>query len=61
MRRIRDRLRQIGEFPESGRLVRRGEPIELREVFEGSYRIISVVARDHVEVLGIVHGRRDLL
>lgn len=59
--RITARTVQIAEFPESGRLVPRAEPLGLREIFEGSYRIIYVVARDHVEVLGIIHGRRDLL
>ncbi|MEX0784136.1 MAG: type II toxin-antitoxin system RelE/ParE family toxin [Dehalococcoidia bacterium] len=59
--RIRDRMKQIAEFPESGRLVPGAEALSLREVFESSYRIIYVVARDHIEVLGIIHGRRDLL
>lgn len=59
--RIRDRMKQVGDFPELGRLVPRAEPLGVREVFESSYRIIYVVARDHIEILGVVHGSRDLL
>ncbi len=50
---------QIGEFPRSGRVLPPAAAIEVREVLEGPYRILYVVARDHVEILGVLHGSRE--
>ena len=59
--RITERTKQIAEFPESGRLVPGAEMLGLCEIFEGSYRIIYVVGSDHVDVLAVIHARRDIL
>ena len=62
--RIIDRLTkrsiQIGAFPNSGRMVPEYERNEIREVIEGSYRIIYLVAPAQVQVLAVIHGARDL-
>ena len=64
-RRIVDRLTkrsiQISVFPFSGRVVREYELNEVREVIEGSYRIIYLIKEDEdqIEVLAVIHGSRE--
>ena len=64
-RRIIDRLTkrsiQIAVFPFSGRMVREYELNEVREVIEGSYRIIYLIkeAEDQIEVLAVIHSSRE--
>ena len=63
-RRVIDRLTkrsiQIGAFPFAGRMVREYELNEVREVIEGSYRIIYLIKEDEaqVEVLAVIHSSR---
>jgi plasmid stabilization system protein ParE len=54
---------QMATFPFSGRMVPEYELNELREVIEGSYRIIYLinVEESRVEVLALIHGSRDVL
>ncbi len=65
--RIVDRLTlrsiQIAKFPFSGRMVPEYELNEIREVIEGSYRIIYSIESEHgkVEVLAVIHGAREQL
>ncbi len=63
-RRVIDRLtrrsRQIGEFPLSGRPVPEFEHVQIREVFEGPYRIIYYLKPDQVDVLAVIHGAREI-
>ena len=64
-RRMVDRLtrrsKQIGAFPLSGRVVPEFENNQIREVREGSYRIIYYVKADQIDVLAVVHtSRQDL-
>jgi toxin ParE1/3/4 len=54
------RLRQAQEFPESGRRVPEAGDLEVREVIEWPYRLIYLAGPRAIEVLAIVHGRRDL-
>jgi len=64
-RRIVDRLTkrsaQISAFPFSGRMVPEYELNEVREVIEGSYRIIYLVKEDkgQIEVPAVIHGSRE--
>ncbi|MFL6285317.1 MAG: type II toxin-antitoxin system RelE/ParE family toxin [Pyrinomonadaceae bacterium] len=64
-RRIVDRLTkrsvQISVFPFSGRRVPEYELNEVREVIEGSYRIIYLVKEDEgqIEVLAVIHSSRE--
>lgn len=54
---------QIAKFPLSGRTVPEYRLREIRELIEGSYRIIYLVkeADDRIEVLSVVHHSRDVL
>ncbi len=64
-RRMVDRLTrrsiQIGAFPYSGRAVPEYELNEVRQVIEGSYRVIYLIKEDEdqVEVLAVIHTSRE--
>ena len=64
-RRIVDRLtrrsQQIALFPLSGRRVPEYDLDQIREVFEGPYRIIYYINPDQIDVLAVIHGARDVL
>jgi toxin ParE1/3/4 len=50
-----DRLQR---FPESGRVVPELDRADIREVIEGSYRIVYLVGPGVVHVLTVFHGAR---
>ena len=59
--RLTRRTKQIGAFPLSGRIVPEFENDQIREVLEGSYRIIYYVKPDQIDILTVVHtSRQDL-
>ena len=58
--RITARSKQVGQFPRSGRTVPEYEDEAVREVFEGSYRIIYELLPKRVDVLAVIHGAREL-
>jgi len=56
---IVDRTDALNEFPLRGRGVPEiGDP-NVREVFVYSYRLIYEVKQSDIEVLAVIHGRRD--
>ena len=64
-RRIIDRLtkrsKHIAAFPFSGRMVREYELNEVREIIEGTYRIIYLIKEDEeqIEILAVIHSSRE--
>jgi plasmid stabilization system protein ParE len=52
---------QIGKFPMSGRTVPEFRIEQIREVFEGPYRIIYYIKADCIEVLAVIHGAQNVL
>lgn len=54
------RLRQIREFPMSGRMIPELQHERLRDVLEQGYRILYEVFPDRVEVFGVVSSRQDI-
>jgi addiction module RelE/StbE family toxin len=66
-RRIVDQLTsrsiQIASFPLSGRSVPEYQLQEIRELIEGSYRIIYLVEDDknRIEILAVTHHSQDVL
>lgn len=54
---------QIASFPFSGRMVPEFELNEVRELIEGSYRLIYFINedKDAIEVLALVHSARERL
>jgi plasmid stabilization system protein ParE len=58
--RLTRRSEQFGEFPHSGRSVPEYMREDIREAIEPPYRIIYKVRDDRIDVLGVVHGARQL-
>jgi toxin ParE1/3/4 len=58
--RLTQRSRQICSFPQSGRIVPEFETEQIREVIEGSYRIIYLIKPDQIEILAVLHGAQKL-
>ena len=57
--RLTRRSEQIGSFPHAGRVVPEIEHPNIREVFEGPYRIIYRIRTDRIDVLAVIHGARQ--
>ena len=57
---LRSAARSLNEMPERGRRVPVLEPLELRELILGNYRLIYRVDPEAVVIVTIVHGARDL-
>jgi toxin ParE1/3/4 len=53
------RLDQARAFPDSGRIVPEVGRIDMREFIDPPYRLIYRVHPDAIEVLSIVHSRRE--
>jgi toxin ParE1/3/4 len=60
VRRVRDRARSLEEMAERGRVVPELEEPAVRELIVGSYRLIYEIEAADVNVLGLIHGARDL-
>lgn len=58
--RITSRSRQIAAFPRSGQMVPEYQDPDIREVIEGSYRVIYLVTSDDIRVLAVIHGAQLL-
>jgi plasmid stabilization system protein ParE len=59
--RLTRRSQQIVEFPFSGRKVPEYDVDQIREVIEGSFRIIYYIKSDQIDVLAVIHGAMDVL
>jgi plasmid stabilization system protein ParE len=55
------RLRQIRDFPRSGRVVPELQVECLREMLAQGYRILYEVFPDRVEIFGIISSRQDVM
>jgi plasmid stabilization system protein ParE len=58
--RVAAQLQHLLQFPEIGRVVPEAESPQVREVIEWPYRIIYRVRTETIEVIAVVHVRRDL-
>jgi addiction module RelE/StbE family toxin len=58
--RLTRRSEQIANFPFSGRLVPEFETEQLREVIEGSYRIIYYIKPEQIDVIAVLHAARNI-
>jgi toxin ParE1/3/4 len=56
--RLTRRSQQISSFPRSGRVVPEANDVNIREVLEGSYRIIYHLLDDEVDIIAVVHSAR---
>jgi len=59
--RIKSRTQILKSHPNAGRIVSEIENEQIRELIEGSYRIIyKVVSNNQIDILTIHHSTRDL-
>lgn len=58
---LTSRSKQIGHYPGSGRMVPEYEHEQIREVIEGSYRIIYHIKSSQIDVLAVIHVARNAL
>ncbi len=58
--RLTGRSQQIGSHPLSGRIVPEYEMSQIREVIEGTYRIIYYSKPDQIDVLAVIHGAMNI-
>jgi len=59
--RLTRRSIQIADYPLSGRKVPEYDAEQVREVIEGSYRIIYHITADRIDVLAVLHAARNAL
>jgi len=50
------RAKQLGRFPQSGRVVPESNLRSFRELIVGPYRILYLLVADGVEIVTVVHG-----
>lgn len=53
--------RRLAKHPRIGRMVPEYEVDRLRELLIGSYRLVYEITDERIEMLRILHGRRDFL
>ena len=58
--RLTRRSEQIANFPFSVRLVPEFETEQIREVIEGSYRIIYYIKPEQIDVIAVLHAARNI-
>lgn len=52
--------RSLNRFSERGRIVPELSDPAVRELFINNYRLIYRISESRVDILGLIHGRRDL-
>lgn len=57
--RLTRRSQQIGNFPQSGRIVPEVDLPQIREVLEGPFRIIYHIKPDQIDVIAVIHGSQQ--
>jgi len=57
--RLTRRSQQIGQFPESGRMVPEAGFPQIREVLEGPYRIMYHITPDQIDIIAVIHGSQQ--
>ena len=58
--RLLNRIDKLNDFPKQGRVVPEAGRVDIREIIFRGYRIIYRTAPDHLLVITVVHGSRDL-
>ena len=58
--RLTRRSEQIANFPFSGRMVPEFDTKQIREVIEGSYRIVYLIKPEQIDVLAVLHAAQNI-
>ena len=56
---IVEKTEDLISFPERGRIVPEIGDASVREIFVYSYRLIYEISPSGIEILGVIHGKRD--
>lgn len=56
---ILSKSEKLKRFPETGRVVRETDDPNIREIFVYSYRLIYEVLPDSIQVLALIHEKRN--
>ena len=56
---IVEKTENLTGFPEMGRIVPEVGDARVREIFVYSYRLIYEITPGGIEILGVIHGKRD--
>jgi plasmid stabilization system protein ParE len=56
---IVEKTEELMVFPEIGRIVPEIDDPNIRELFVYSYRLIYEITPNGIEILAVIHGRRD--
>ena len=56
---IVEKTEDLVSFPERGRIVPEIGDAGVREIFVYSYRLIYEITPGGIEILGVIHGKRD--
>ena len=56
---IVEKTEDLPSFPERGRIVPEIGDARVREIFVYSYRLIYEITSGGIEILGVIHGKRD--
>lgn len=57
---LREAVRRLQDYPQSGRVVNDTEREEVREILYGSYRVVYRIDQGFVRILTVRHLRRAL-
>lgn len=57
---ILERSEKLNEFPEIGMIVPEIGEVNIREVIVYSYRLIYEISSDKIEVLALIHCKKDI-
>ena len=60
VRRLRESVSRLREFPHSGQVVREIGREEIREILQGNYRLIYRISDRRVDILTVFHGAQLL-
>jgi toxin ParE1/3/4 len=58
---IVEKSETLNSFPKSGRIVPEIEDPNIRELFIYSYRLIYEIFPNKIEILALIHGKRNFL
>jgi toxin ParE1/3/4 len=56
---IVEKTEELIDFPKIGRIVPEIDDPNIRELFVYSYRLLYEITPDGIEILAVIHGRRD--
>lgn len=54
-----EKTEKLEDYPEMGRIVPEIDDANVRELFVYSYRLIYEISPDGIEILAVIHGKRD--